>query len=151
MPRLVIKQGPGVGRDHALGGGPCVVGRDPAVEFVLDDKLASRRHFRIVPDGGAWFMEDLGSTNGTLLNGQRVERHRLSDGDRIRAGGTELAFVQKDLWAGPVSKAERAAAPGAQRAATPTAERAAAPGAEGAAAPGAPAGPAPVRRRRHIR
>ena len=53
MPRLVIKQGPGVGRDHALGGGECVVGRDASVTFVLDDHLASRRHFKIVAESGA--------------------------------------------------------------------------------------------------
>jgi len=120
MPRLVIKQGPGVGRDHALGAGECVVGRDPSVTFTLDDTLASRRHFRVVSADGAWYVEDLGSTNGTTLNGQRTQRARLRDGDMIRAGTTRLTFVQKDLLGGngagkaarpaPVSARKRAPA-----------------------------------------
>ena len=121
MPRLVIKEGPGVGRDHALGGAPCVVGRDPAATFVLEDRLASRQHVRLVPEAGVWYAEDLGSTNGTLLNGRRVQRERLSDGDTIRIGTTVLRFVQKDLLG------SGGAATGARAAETP---------------------PAPVRRRR---
>ena len=47
---------------------------------------------RIVPDGGGWAVEDLGSANGTWLKGQRVERASLSDGDRVRVGDHELVF-----------------------------------------------------------
>ncbi len=101
MPRLVIKQGKGVGRDHALGAAPCVVGRDAAsAQFVLDDHLVSRRHFQVLQDDGTWYVEDLGSTNGTLLNGTKAKRGRLTDGDTIRAGETDLTFVQKDLLGG---------------------------------------------------
>jgi pSer/pThr/pTyr-binding forkhead associated (FHA) protein len=125
MPRLVIKQGPGVGRDHALGTGACVVGRDPAATFALEDNLVSRQHFQVVQEAGAWFVEDLGSTNGTLVNGRKEQRVRLSDGDTIRVGQTVLAFVQKDMLAGARPAAARSAAP---------------------AGP-----PAPVRRRRHVR
>ena len=123
MPRLVIRKGEGTGRDHALSG-PCVVGRQDTAHFVLGDSLASRHHFRLVNEAGAWFLEDLGSTNGTLLNGRRVKREPLRDGDRIVAGSTELEFVQKDLLqaAVPVRPAAVAAKP----------------------APAAPAKPAPV-------
>jgi pSer/pThr/pTyr-binding forkhead associated (FHA) protein len=123
MPRLVIRQGEGTGRDHVLGAGECVVGREPGVHFLLDDTLCSRRHFRVVQDGGLYFVEDLGSTNGTLLNGRRAKRERLGDGDRIRAGGTELEFVQKDLFGGVAS----------------------------ARLPDPVAAPAPSRRRKHVR
>ncbi len=108
MPRLVIKEGAGIGRDHVLGAAPCVVGRDAAVDFVLDDTLVSRRHFQVVRSGPAYVVEDLGSTNGTLLNGTRTRRGALSDGDRIEVGGTCITFVQKDLFG---SSAKGAAQP----------------------------------------
>ena len=131
MPRLVIKKGPGVGRDHALGAAECVVGRDASATFVLDDNLASRRHFKIVAEGGSWFVEDLGSTNGTVVNGQRAMRQRLADGDQIRAGNTRLTFVQKDMLGGAPAPAAKAATPSPKP---------------------APKGPAaPVRRRRKLR
>jgi pSer/pThr/pTyr-binding forkhead associated (FHA) protein len=96
MPRLVIRTGEATGLDQALGG-ECVVGRHPTVDFVLDDHLLSRRHFRLVQHGGRWEVEDLGSTNVTHVTGRRVRRAPLRDGDRIRAGSTEFEFRQKDL------------------------------------------------------
>jgi len=121
MPRLVIRKGVAAGRDHALGG-ECVVGRHPSATFVVEDNLMSRRHFRVCQEGGVWLMEDLGSTNGTLVNGQRTPRQPLVDGDMIRAGGTEFQFVQKDLLARDAPAA--------------------------AAAPAGPPAPVPRRRRR---
>lgn len=100
MPRLQIKAGPGVGRDHALGPAECVIGRDASADFVLEDSLVSRRHLRIVQEAGSWQAEDLGSTNGMLVNGRRTKRFRLTDGDTIKVGSTSLVFVQKDLLAG---------------------------------------------------
>jgi hypothetical protein len=98
MPRLLIQKGEGVGKDHALGG-ECVVGRHASANFTVDDGLVSRRHFRVFPEGGGWTLEDLGSTNGTLVNGRKVGRVALADGDVIAAGNTELVFRQKDLLA----------------------------------------------------
>lgn len=129
MPRLVIQKGVAAGRDHALGG-ECVVGRHPSATFVLEDHLVSRRHFRVFQQSGAWLMEDLGSTNGTQVNGRRVPRQPLIDGDVIRAGGTELVFIQKDLLSAGSGPAAGARAPGAE---------------------GPVAGNAPVRRRRRRR
>ncbi len=108
MPRLVIKHGPGIGRDHALGGAECVVGRDPTAHFTLDDAVASRRHVRFVSEAGLWYAEDLGSTNGTLVNGKRAQRVRLHDGDVIRVGNTHLSFVQKDLLGSSTARRARA-------------------------------------------
>jgi pSer/pThr/pTyr-binding forkhead associated (FHA) protein len=108
MPRLVIKQGPGIGRDFNLGPMACIVGRDPAVDFRLEDRLSSRRHFRVRLQGGTYVVEDLGSTNGTRLNGRRVEQSGLCDGDRISVGETEILFIQKDLLQrGPASQGRR--------------------------------------------
>ena len=103
MPRLKIQSGDGVGRDTSLGARPCVVGRDPGVDFILDDTVASRRHFRIVPVGGTWILEDLGSTNGTFVNDARVRRVQLKDGDVIRVGSTRMVYVQKDIFGGTAS------------------------------------------------
>ena len=109
MPRLVIQQGDGVGRDHTLGAGACVVGRDPGADFVIEDAAASRRHFQVVSQGGRYRLEDLESTNGTRLNGRRTKGGPLSDGDRIQVGSTEITFVQKDLFApaAPVRRRRR--------------------------------------------
>ncbi|MFM8981000.1 MAG: FHA domain-containing protein [Planctomycetia bacterium] len=114
MPRLVIRAGEGTGRDHAVLS-PCVVGRDPGAAFVLDDPLVSRQHLRVVNAGGQWQVEDLGSRNGTRLNGTRVARAPLHDGDRLGLGSTELEFVQKDLLRGPAPPGARPAAPASGR------------------------------------
>lgn len=98
MPRLVIKKGDGVGRDHVLSGHPCVVGRDPAADFTLEDTVVSRRHFRVWAEGGTYWLEDLGSTNGTIVNDRRLKKSPLGDGDVIRVGTTQIAFVQKGLF-----------------------------------------------------
>ena len=60
----------------------------PSSDFVLEDRLASRHHFRIVPHEGDWVLEDMKSTNGTVVNGKRARRVRLSDGDAIAVGET---------------------------------------------------------------
>jgi pSer/pThr/pTyr-binding forkhead associated (FHA) protein len=69
-----------------------VIGRSRECEVRLDDANVSRRHCEVVEEDGGWALVDLGSTNGTELNGRRVERAGLSDGDRITVGGTDLVF-----------------------------------------------------------
>jgi len=75
-----------------------VVGRSRECDVQLDDGNVSRRHFELVhEDPDAWVVVDLGSTNGTEVNGRRVAgRKRLDDGDRITVGGTELVFGRRD-------------------------------------------------------
>lgn len=80
-------------RAEPLGGdGPLGLGRDADNLIVLADSGVSRHHARIVKSGSEWAIEDLGSSNGTWVNGQRVARASLSDGDRIKLGGVELVF-----------------------------------------------------------
>ncbi|MFV1959628.1 MAG: FHA domain-containing protein [Planctomycetota bacterium] len=147
MPRLVIHKGVAAGRDQALGA-ECVVGRHPTVDFVLDDHLVSRRHFRVVAKAGTWVVQDLGSTNGTVVNGRRVRQAALHDCDVIRVGETELVFVQKDLLGSLASPKRRKAASGPLPPPLPT--RPSPPGAGADETP--PASPAPdtvpLRRRR---
>jgi hypothetical protein len=69
-----------------------VIGRSRECEIRVDDANVSRQHCEVVEDGGGWSVVDLGSTNGTELNGRRVDRAGLSDGDRITVGGTDLVF-----------------------------------------------------------
>lgn len=83
---------PGVEHDVVLASDRMVVGRLKACDICLPDKNASRQHAAIEREGTGWALRDLGSTNGTLLNGEPVDRARLRDGDRITVGITELTF-----------------------------------------------------------
>ena len=68
-----------------------VIGRDPGTGIRLDgDEFASSRHARIEPRTDGVWVEDLGSTNGTFLNGERVTAERVQPGDVVRVGQTEL-------------------------------------------------------------
>lgn len=106
MPRLVVTKGSAIGRDHAVTT-ECVVGRGADADFVLEDTNASRRHCRILIDGDGYAVEDLGSRNGTFVNGTRVQRQSIGDGDVIRIGGTEFVFRQQGLIAPSTASAAR--------------------------------------------
>ncbi len=82
------------GRTIPVTSGRVVVGRSRECDVRIDDGNVSRRHFELLQESPtSWAVADLGSTNGTEVNGQRVSgRKRLDDGDRISAGGTELVF-----------------------------------------------------------
>lgn len=67
--RLVITAGSLVGTTLSLGQAPVLIGRAPECTLVLTDDFASGRHARLAPGPSGWTVEDLGSTNGTLLNG----------------------------------------------------------------------------------
>jgi Protein of unknown function (DUF3662)/FHA domain len=68
------------------------IGRLPDCDVVLKDRGASRRHAQIRSTKGVFTLTDLGSTNGTRLNGQTVQARELEDGDRITIGGAVLEF-----------------------------------------------------------
>ncbi len=82
----------GVDHDVVLRGERMVVGRLNSCDVCLSDSNASRQHSAFVPEGAGWAVEDLGSTNGTWVNGQRIDRLRLRDGDVIVVGVTELVY-----------------------------------------------------------
>jgi DNA-binding winged helix-turn-helix (wHTH) protein len=76
-----------------LEAGESIIGRDPGAAVFLDDRSVSRRHARIVISEEGATLEDLGSKNGTYLQGAKVEsRLPLSDGDKIRAGSVALTM-----------------------------------------------------------
>jgi tetratricopeptide (TPR) repeat protein len=89
---LVILEGEEEGREIDLTGAAYTLGRGPDNDLVLPDIACSRRHAQIVREGEAWFVEDMGSGNGTVLNGQKIKRERLQDGDEVEVGNTVLAF-----------------------------------------------------------
>lgn len=69
-----------------------VVGRLSESDIPIEDVNASRQHAAFVRDGFEWFVEDLGSTNGTKVNGKRITRHQLKNGDVVTIGVTRLVF-----------------------------------------------------------
>lgn len=73
-----------------------LLGRGDQADIRLDDDFASGRHARLVPHGEVMVLEDLGSTNGTYLNGEAVRGPQpLHDGDRIRIGDSEFTFERE--------------------------------------------------------
>src|SRR5256885_415875 len=74
--------------------GPTIsIGRASDCSIPIKDRYLSRKHAEIISSDGHWILKDLGSANGTYLNGSRVERdQRLQAGDRIRLGDTEIVF-----------------------------------------------------------
>jgi pSer/pThr/pTyr-binding forkhead associated (FHA) protein len=85
--RLVVTEGPLTGTIVPLGSSSVLIGRAPGCTLVLDDDYSSSRHARIFPQGGAWFVEDLGSTNGTFVGDLRVEAPtQLATGTPVRVG-----------------------------------------------------------------
>ncbi len=92
--RFVLLHGDGV---IALGEGETVIGRDTGVGVSIDSLHISRHHARIVVSEGHATLDDLGSKNGTQLNGKRIlEATQLSDGDQIGVGHETLVFRVRD-------------------------------------------------------
>jgi len=91
---LVVEEGGGLkkGERFDLFGG-ISLGRSPDADVRLDDRYASGIHARVFNRGGSYFVEDMGSTNGTLLNSRELHGEAdLSAGDTIRIGDTEFTF-----------------------------------------------------------
>ena len=89
--KLVVTEGALAGTTLSLTGAPVTLGRADDSTLVLTDDYASTRHARLVPSDDAWLVEDLGSTNGTYLGGQKVTRPtKVPLGQQIRIGKTVL-------------------------------------------------------------
>ena len=88
---LVVTEGSLRGTTLTLGQAPVLIGRAPESTLVLDDDYASARHARIYQQDGEWFVEDLGSTNGTFIGPNRLTQPvRLEAGVPVRVGRTVL-------------------------------------------------------------
>jgi hypothetical protein len=83
------------GRSYALDGEPVLIGRGSGNTIVLPERHVSARHARLVPEDGAWWVEDLGSTNGTYVGRHRVAgRARLDPSAEVRFGPVVARIVR---------------------------------------------------------
>jgi hypothetical protein len=81
------------GRRLVVGVGGATIGRSRSCDVMLDDPNLSRAHAEVRPRGGSWVVTDLGSTNGTRLNGRRLDGTEvLKPGDELEFGSTRLTF-----------------------------------------------------------
>jgi two-component system cell cycle response regulator len=92
----IYPPGPGMGRRFALNKSEHVVGRLEELDIPLEGDGLSRRHARIYRDQFGWWIEDLGSTNGTHVNEVRITKQLLNDGDSLRCGVAICKFLSGD-------------------------------------------------------
>jgi diguanylate cyclase (GGDEF)-like protein len=90
---ILVLSGTRLGHRLVLGDAPIDVGRGSAAGLILDADSVSRKHARIERFGGGHKIVDLGSTNGTYVNGVKVKEHILKDGDRIGIGKALLKYI----------------------------------------------------------
>ena len=88
----VLQLDDGSNRSYTLQHGSNVIGRGQEGQFRLPDTGVSRKHIEITWDGHSAMLADLGSTNGTTVNGTPVQTWQLADGDVIRVGHSSLVF-----------------------------------------------------------
>jgi adenylate cyclase len=96
MARLFLKRSSRLGEFIDINRTPVIVGRAETCDLKLDDPSVSRRHARITDEGGLYFIQDLGSKNGTIVNGRPADRVELKTGDAIAIGKYRLRFVLDD-------------------------------------------------------
>lgn len=94
----------GEARSWELAETPLTIGRRPDNAVVLAEKFVSARHAVIRRDNGRFHVEDLGSSNGTRLNGRRVERAALKDGDIVQIGSFDLHFSDEPGETVPIDR-----------------------------------------------
>jgi pSer/pThr/pTyr-binding forkhead associated (FHA) protein len=89
--QVVVVDGPSAGASAALDDAPILIGRGADAAIRLDDDYVSTRHARIASNGDQWFVEDLGSTNGTYIGSHRLTQPTtLQLGSLVRIGKTTL-------------------------------------------------------------
>jgi hypothetical protein len=100
--RLVVRRGPQPNQTYDLNKDIVTIGRDITNDIVINDPEVSRHHLRFTRGGGGFTIEDLGSTNGTFINGQRLTGAKpLNNGDMIGLGETvTLAYERAQPAAG---------------------------------------------------
>ncbi|MCC6332473.1 MAG: FHA domain-containing protein [Myxococcales bacterium] len=93
--KLEIIAGPDAGKKRRFKGVRMIVGRTPGVDLQLSDQSVSRRHIELIHGDDGVVMRDLGSGNGTKVNGARIAEKKLDHGDEIAIGKTVIRFVDE--------------------------------------------------------
>ena len=90
---LLVKRGHNAGSTFLLDGEVSSAGRNPDSAVFLDDVTVSRKHAVFERRGdGSWFVRDVGSLNGTYVNGEQVDETKLASGDEVQVGKFKLTF-----------------------------------------------------------
>ena len=120
MPKLTIRSETGEAIVHDLVEETYTIGRSPENSIRLDDNSVSSRHAEVVLVAESCYLKDLGSTNGTIVNGQPIKEVQLRAGDRIRFGKVEASFEREIASAAqPLPRLEEAEARPAESSARP--------------------------------
>jgi hypothetical protein len=99
--RLLVRQGPRAGQSFDLNKPIVTIGREASNDIVLEDPQVSRHHARLTQQGASYVVEDLGSTNGTFVNGRRaMVATPINSGDKLGLGDTVVLEVQGSMGAG---------------------------------------------------
>ena len=93
MASIVIERGKNQGKRISIQSFPFTIGRDTANGLQVDDEEVSREHLRVKRRGNLYILEDLGSRNGTYVNGDRIVNTTLTNGDKVLNGTTEFKFL----------------------------------------------------------
>ncbi len=92
MAKVILKNGPNAGLEYIIGE-KAILGRHVNNEIPLLDNKASRQHTRILRENSEYFVEDMQSRNGTIVNGKKINKQKLSNQDEIKIGETLLIFI----------------------------------------------------------
>ena len=96
MPKMVLYSNGTVSDEFPLDKQKIDIGRDPGCEISLNDPSVSRRHANLTRIFSDYYVEDLDSTNGTILNQRNVKKHLLKHGDVLQVGNFELHFRDEE-------------------------------------------------------
>ena len=97
--RFIVKKGPNIGHIYPVFAEKITIGRDPMSDIIFKDPEVSRRHVQFIREGHNYVIEDLGSTNGTFIDGERLvgQQFPLKIGQEIALGGAiTLIFASED-------------------------------------------------------
>ncbi|HEV2666785.1 MAG TPA: FHA domain-containing protein, partial [Blastocatellia bacterium] len=93
IPKLISISGPLEGTIFSIADADVTIGRGPSNSISIADPLLSRQHCRITREGDVFNLHDLGSFNGTFVNGVPIKKQAIAHGDLIKTGGSILLFI----------------------------------------------------------